>query len=490
MTAAQALIESTLQGGIFPSLRQLELLRGARPVMLRDFEHEERRIITAGMILARLRTDDLTGAVELADAVVAAGSDVRDLDAAPTTFLALECALAETYLTAGTTVGLHRRIDRILSIIDEVADPRWWYRVLGIAATSRAFEGDIEAAEGYLDAAHAVAIEHDESRSQESVPATTARQPGLAISDEEADFMCVIANLVVGASSLDVERISGTVPLLHDLVVSDPRALLFAQLAESAVSLLTGDLSAALALAGRVTRVSDDRGKPGILHYAARCLEAEILIARGEPLHALKHISAIESPGSHVLCPGVVRASARLQLGDYRGVLVATTSCAKIRTKHSQWTLPGVLARRAIANMRLGHEATAMNDIEDTMQLLRPTGAAATFFLIPPNEMAALRDFVEVRNPVLGERLAAVQQLLDQELASQGPTVKLPRLSAREQVIAGLLRSPRSYPEIADAEHVALSTVKSQALAVFKKLNVNTREEAVLLLERAGFYET
>lgn len=497
LTAARATIESALLGGVAPTHRQLELLRGVRPVMLREFEHEERRIITAGMILARVRSDDFTHALELAEAVVAAGPDMRDLDLQPETLLALEGSLAEAFLAAGSTVGLQRRVERMIAIVDEVQDPRWWQRTLGIAATSRAFEGDLDGAEGYLDTARSIAIEQDQAREREGLvelreqrAGAAAPHPGLAMPAPEADLFCAVAELLIAFSRLDIDRIRDTVPAFHELVVSDPRSLLIAQIAEAVEALLTGDHAAALALAGRVTRSADDRTRPGLVYHAARCLEAAILIARGEPLHALKHIADIESPGSHILCANLVRATALLQLGDYRGVLVTTTGCAKIRTRHSQWTLPGVLIRRAIANLRLGHDAAAMNDAGDALQILVSSDANATFYLVPPNELAALREFVWKRNSKLGKQLEDVQRRLGQELASQGPAVRLPRLSAREQVIAGLLRSPRSYPEIADAEHVALSTVKSQALAVFKKLKVNTREEAVLLLERAGFYET
>ena len=439
--------------------------------MLRAFEHGDRRLICAGMILSHIRADEFDSAVSLAEAITDAGPDLRDLELPPETLLALESAMAEAYLAAGSSDGASRHVDRMFALVGEGDDCRWRYRTLGLAAVVAAIDGRFDEAEGHLSEMRGVSEQFDWE------PTT-------------ADFMGAVAELVIAFTRMDGKRAASLVPVLEKLAEGDPSARLLAQLAQAITALLRGDLPDALAISGRIARGASAIRSPGLIRHCANCLEAQILIARGEPLQALHVLRGAVTPGAHVLCAEVIRASAYLQLGDYRGALITTTSCVKIRPRHSHWSMPGVLVRRAIANLRLGHERATLNDAEDAMQLLRTADPTISFFLLPKQDLAALRDFLLQHHPEMQERFDEIQAKLDAVLESRAPEIVLPPLSARERVIATQLRSPLSYPEIADREHVALSTVKSQALSVFKKLHVNTRDEAVLKLERAGFYES
>ena len=471
LTAARTTIASTLHGGVYPTHRQLETLRAARLPMLRAYDHGDRRTICAGMILARVRCDDFAGALELAEAIIAAGPDPRDLELPVETLLALESALAEAFLAESNSDGVERHADRMLALVSDTDDRRWRHRALGLAAMAAAIDGRFDRAEEHLTAM-----------------ARLSEEQGW--DPTSADFMGAVAELLIAFTRMDGPRAAALVPKLEALTVADPSARLLSQLAQAVDALLRDDLSVALAISGRIARGAAIIRSPGLIRHCALCLEAEILIARGEPLQALHTLSGAVTPGAHILCAEVIRASAYLQLGDYRGALIATTGCVKIRARHSHWSLPGVLVRRAIANLRLGHELAALNDAEDAMHLLRTADPTISFFLVPKQDLEALRDFVLTQHPELRERLDEIRARLDAVLESRAPEIVLPALSARERVIAQQLRSPLSYPEIADREHVALSTIKSQALSVFKKLGVNTRDEAVLRLERAGFYES
>ncbi|WP_287903300.1 LuxR C-terminal-related transcriptional regulator [Arthrobacter sp.] len=75
-------------------------------------------------------------------------------------------------------------------------------------------------------------------------------------------------------------------------------------------------------------------------------------------------------------------------------------------------------------------------------------------------------------------------------LQTAEPALVLPGLSERERLVATMLHSDRPLPQIARELHVAPSTVKSQAIAIYRKLQVNSRHEAVELLERGGFFES
>jgi DNA-binding CsgD family transcriptional regulator len=50
------------------------------------------------------------------------------------------------------------------------------------------------------------------------------------------------------------------------------------------------------------------------------------------------------------------------------------------------------------------------------------------------------------------------------------------------------MRGGKTYGEIAGEFTVSINTIKSQMRSLFAKLGVSTRDEAVVVLERHGFY--
>lgn len=60
-------------------------------------------------------------------------------------------------------------------------------------------------------------------------------------------------------------------------------------------------------------------------------------------------------------------------------------------------------------------------------------------------------------------------------------------LSAREQSVLGLLIAGRNPTEIAESQYVAVSTIRSQQKAIYRKLGVNSQLAAVALARRASW---
>ncbi|WP_309735907.1 helix-turn-helix transcriptional regulator [Microbacterium sp. SORGH_AS_0428] len=65
----------------------------------------------------------------------------------------------------------------------------------------------------------------------------------------------------------------------------------------------------------------------------------------------------------------------------------------------------------------------------------------------------------------------------------------LPLLTPRETELAWQLRDQLTLDQIARDRFVSRNTVKTHVRSLYIKLGVSSRQEAVQLLERGGFYE-
>ncbi|MBN9172373.1 MAG: hypothetical protein J0I50_10830, partial [Microbacterium sp.] len=93
---------------------------------------------------------------------------------------------------------------------------------------------------------------------------------------------------------------------------------------------------------------------PSLVRGLAHIMHSMLPIARGSPQQALALLRDTAPSANHLICPGYARASAYLQMREYRCVLTATAPCLRVRAEHSWWTYTSLLLRRAVANLRLG----------------------------------------------------------------------------------------------------------------------------------------
>lgn len=468
--AALALIDSSLYGGSPPTQRQLDRLRATRRSALREMSPADRRFVGAAIIMAWVRADRFAEALDFAGAAIEIDLDPHEGDLPLESALAMDAAVAEAHIGAGHSVAGLKHAQRMAGLVEEIPDPRWRYRSLGLLAASQAINGELSSA-------------------AETLADIRALVEANGWDPDRAEYMAAVAEVVTVFAEGDRAGADSLVPRLQCLVRSEPSAKSLAALAETIALHLDGETDRAMAVATKLVQGVTHPTAPGLIRHFAVSLQAFILLREREPLRALGLLRDEDPLPNHAVCPGGLRAVAYLQLGDHAEALRATKACIQERRHHNLWLLPLVLISRGAANFALGHRILGLRDAREAMAHSSHAQLVAVSTILPAAALLPLLDVAEH----VPWRSAEVRAFRDTVLAAEPPATAspmLPRLTQRERVIAHQIHTSQTLPQIAQQLHVAPSTVKSQVLSLYKKLGVSTREDAVRFLERVGFYES
>lgn len=226
------------------------------------------------------------------------------------------------------------------------------------------------------------------------------------------------------------------------------------------------------------------------LRDSAVAMEFIGLVHLGQPGAALDLVRDRTSPPEHTVCFELLRATAHLQLGDFRAAIDSTEGCLAAQRDHNLSTLVSVLLRRALAFEGLGLHSMADAAYSNANHLAFESGLLSAVLGLPLHAVEVLYHRMAVNEP---EFAAQVTSKLPQNYANPDvPDLDFepPQLTGRERVLAGWLSSDLSLREIADELHVSINTVKSQVHSLYRKLQVSSREDAVLALRRVGVHQT
>ncbi|MFD5598869.1 LuxR C-terminal-related transcriptional regulator [Leucobacter sp. NPDC058333] len=472
LDAAHAVIDASLRAGGVPTAQQLDLIRAVPIASFRDRPHSERRAVMAGQIMALSRTGMHEEAFELAEAAAIVRPSRLDFDLSVEEIMAFQSAISEAFLGAGYQSRALEFAMRMVNYGESGgAHPRWQHRALGQLASAHALNGTFADAKRTLKQQRAL---------------VTAQ----GWDTNESDYLGSMAEAVLAFMSLDAKASASVAKRLRARVASDPTSRSLVDLLDAVALMLNGDPYGASALAVRVAQGTSQPMGPRLIQDFGVMLQAFILLQEHEPMRVLGLLRGMQPSEHHLICPAVARAGAYLQMGEYQNALSETRDCVKRRTKHNIWFLPYALLCRAIANMRLGHEATALRDAGAALAHVRQSpDLSAIFAQFNADDLTALFDLVDKRIPKSVANTAPFRKALERAGGTNNRVLEIPKLSKRESIVAHELRKRAGFAEIAKELHVSSGTVRSQAGAIYRKLGVDNREEAVHRLESLGFYE-
>ncbi|WP_116951252.1 LuxR C-terminal-related transcriptional regulator [Jiangella endophytica] len=204
-------------------------------------------------------------------------------------------------------------------------------------------------------------------------------------------------------------------------------------------------------------------------------LRAELLLAAGRPADARRLVPSRR-----------IRPYPRLAVAKARGLLLdgdhARALALAAAPEHEHRGTPRDRLHfeliAASARLRSGDPAAAARAFADAVALSADIGLRSPFAAMPRSDLRTLAAAV----PGGAELLADVERF---PVLFPEPDA-LVSLTRRESAVLAELATPDTLPVIADRLGVAAGTVKSQCRAVYRKLGVSGRDEAVAEARRRG----
>ncbi|MDR6167419.1 DNA-binding CsgD family transcriptional regulator/tetratricopeptide (TPR) repeat protein [Microbacterium paludicola] len=419
-----------------------------------------------GMLIAHVRLDDLDGALALIDAHFTEGRlrgrAVLGLDSMASLF----AAVAEAYASAGRPRDAGLYVSRALTFADSDTVR---YRAAAVQTLALAVNGEFASAKSAREAC-----------------AELSRSNRWNASD--TDHALALADIILAVGAVDAARVERAAAVLRSLAPRDPYAQHAAATADAIAQVMLGDVVTGAAGLRTVLGGAWSHLSHRLVRQLALSVLAEATLAQGSARRALALLDTQVPPASHAVCFNAQRAAAYLALGDDRAALEVTDGCLELGTEHCPRTLAIVLVRRAVARDRLGQREVADDLFDEACGLAVHAGdLVGPFLTVPQTQLTPLRERLRARHPDLAARVAEASdrfRLLEPRASAQA----LPALTPRERSVASALRGGKTYAEIAGEFTLSVNTIKTQLRSLYAKLGASTRDEAVSMLERHGFY--
>ncbi len=391
-----------------------------------------------------------------ADALLTDPGLTQAVDAVPGLRASVLLALARSRFSAGQLAEVQPLLQRALSQTEDGTIPAVQLDVLGVLAFVSISAGRPRRAREAVDRATALLAANIGLGRPVLLDLAIARRAEL-----EADWA------TMGSA---VHRVLEAGPVYADSGVAATVAYV-----QATYLIVSGDLTGARSQL-RHNPALRGGGSVGPLAVLADVELAEIELLLGRPLAALRILQPHRRPPVDVLV-AVVSAHAHLALGDLRE---AQDSVRRVLTTPSPFitlrtTVEALLCSALICD-RSGEAAQAAELVERA--LLASDGEVALPFVRMADSFAPLL----ARHPTLAVRwpgsVSVPPAAATPGVVSAGTELADP-LTSREQAVLRLMVTSLSTAEMADELALSVNTVKTHLAAIYRKLAVGRRREAV-----------
>jgi len=259
----------------------------------------------------------------------------------------------------------------------------------------------------------------------------------------------------------------------------EPDAESLLMLARVRAAIAEGDVAAA----GDMVRLVCD--KYGTDEPVPCAVDADIALLAGDPRLTTAALAQSGGAGAGRTVRAdqlAARARLLLALGDPAGALEAARHCASDGELTLRDRITALVAA-TLASRRLGADREAARSLEQALGLAEPHRAYRPFLDMGGDVHSAIAILVAPASPAAGFAARVREHLISRPLAKPPDAPpggrEAPALTASELAVLRLLRSHMTNQEIAGALYLSVNTVKTHLRAVYHKLGVSSRREAV-----------
>lgn len=260
---------------------------------------------------------------------------------------------------------------------------------------------------------------------------------------------------------------------------SDMPCRLVLHIAAVGVAVACGDVDRSVAAAARLDRIQTLAGAlPPMLGQWCAVAHADVHLAAGEPGAVIDALGAADEPEDYPdALTRIVQAKAHLMLNQPD----AAFDLLEPRATSLSYLGPAVEARVliAVAADRMHRDTAAMAAITQAVDLAQAAGIVRPFMV---NGLRATGLLVRQRH-VVARHLEFTGSMVPASTGESGsvgtPTAPVDGLTERELAVLTYLPTMLKSAEIAADLFVTVNTVKSHQRAIYRKLGVASRREAV-----------
>ncbi|HEY5857006.1 MAG TPA: LuxR C-terminal-related transcriptional regulator [Aldersonia sp.] len=266
---------------------------------------------------------------------------------------------------------------------------------------------------------------------------------------------------------------------------TDAGARLILEIAAVTTTLARRDAYAARGAERRLRAAQNESGRlPPMLHRWIRVTYAEVALATGgEPATIL---TAISDPGADTgYAAGLERiVRAKAHLAAKQPATAIETLDAPVRFAASRTVATEAALLSAIAATHLRRDAAALDHVTEAITLAQPVGLVAPFVAAGPRVATLLDRYRHIvgDHPAFTRTLATACAITLPDTRTAGPVT----LTERELAVLRYLPTMFKTSEIAADLFVSVNTVKTHQQAIYRKLGVTTRRDAVTRAREFG----